>query len=346
MENISSKCKNCGSELWFNPKQGCLTCKYCESNYFLPKKRDDAVLVRQYDAGFHPNQLNQSLVAYKCEACQNVYFMSSEEKSKKCTNCGSSSSVLVEDSNYSADGIMPFKISKDEAAKCFEKFLKEKSSIPKELKKLAQSKKLMGVFIPVWNFSFNIYASYSANATELKKDYNGMFYGVSKPVMGDEMKRYPSLDESANKMEDEIFLELFDENDYIGIIPYTPEYTYGFRVDAVNKNIHDYAHGIVKNAERDYERKIKKQIISKYREVSDVQVDARADDIFFNFTYVPVYVNNFTYHGKTYKTYISGTTGKVIGKTPKSIGKRVGNVLKGIALLALIGALGYFFFLR
>ncbi|MBO5344457.1 MAG: hypothetical protein J6A51_00985 [Clostridia bacterium] len=165
MENISSKCKNCGSELWFNPKQGCLTCKYCESNYFLPKKRDDAVLVRQYDAGFHPNQLNQSLVAYKCEACQNVYFMSSEEKSKKCTNCGSSSSVLVEDSNYSADGIMPFKISKDEAAKCFEKFLKEKSSIPKELKKLAQSKKLMGVFIPVWNFSFNIYASYSANAT-------------------------------------------------------------------------------------------------------------------------------------------------------------------------------------
>ena len=43
MNTISSKCQNCGSELWYNPKENCLTCKYCETNYFLPKKSDDAV---------------------------------------------------------------------------------------------------------------------------------------------------------------------------------------------------------------------------------------------------------------------------------------------------------------
>lgn len=346
MEKIVSKCKNCGSELWFNPKQGCLTCKYCESNYFLPKKKDDAVLVRQYNAGFHPNQLNQSLMAYKCQTCHNVYYMSSEEKSKKCTNCGNSSSELVKDSSYSADGIIPFKLSKEEASKCFEKFLKEKAAVPKELKQLALNKKLMGVFIPVWNFSFNLSVNYSANATELKKDSYGMFYGVSKPVFGDEMKRYPSLDESANKQEDPIFLELFDQDDYINIIPYLPEYTYGFRVDAADKSIHDYAHEIIKKAKLEYEREIKKKIISKYKEVSDVQVDARADDVFFNFTYVPVYVNNFTYHGKTYKTYISGTTGKVVGKTPKSRAKKIANVVKGVLLIAVLAAIGYWFFGR
>ena len=88
MEKVTSKCKNCGSELWFNPQKGTLDCRYCQTNYFLPTKNDKAVLVRQYDAGFHPNQLNKTLFAYKCDTCKNIYYMSSEEKSKKCPNCG------------------------------------------------------------------------------------------------------------------------------------------------------------------------------------------------------------------------------------------------------------------
>ena len=93
-------------------------------------------------------------------------------------------------------------------------------------------------------------------------------------------------------------------------------------------------------------KSINKSILRQHKDVSDISIDTRVDDVFFNFAYVPVYVNTYTYRGKIYKTYISGTTGKVIGKTPKSVGKRIGNVLKGVALLALIGALGYFFFLR
>ncbi len=340
---MSSKCKNCGSELWYNPKQGCLTCKYCESNYFLPRKNDEAVLVRQYDAGFHPNQLNQTINAYKCNTCGNIYYMSSEEKSKKCTNCGNSSSTLVNDSGYCADGIIPFTLSKAEAAKAFSEYLSSKSGVPKDLKKLAQNQKLMGVFVPVWNFSFNVVADYSANATELKKDYQGNFYGVPKPVFGDELKRVASLDESATKNEDDDFLELFNEDDYAGIIPYIPEYTYGYRVDAINKDIHDYYYEITSKAEKDLESKIKRKLYSKYKEVTDVNVATRAKDIFFNFTYVPVYVNNFTYRGKTYKTYISGTTGKVVGKTPVSVGRIFGKIFKAVGLLAILGALAYLF---
>ena len=32
----------------------------------------------------------------------------------------------------------------------------------------------------------------------------------------------------------------FDENDYQELIPYFPEYTYGFRVDAIDRDIHDF----------------------------------------------------------------------------------------------------------
>lgn len=329
--------------MWYNPKQGCLTCRYCESNYFLPTKKDDAVLVRQYNAGFHPNQLNRAINAYKCDTCHNVYYMSSTEKSKKCLNCGNSSSTLIQDSGFCADGIIPFKITKQEAAKALKDYLASKSCVPKALRKLAANQKIMGVFVPVWNFSFNVVADYSANATELKKDTYGMYYGVDKPVFGDEMKRIPSLDESATKNQDDCFLELFDEDDYASIIPYMPEYTFGYRVDSINKDIHDYFYEVTKKAETELETKIKKKIYSKYKEVSNVNVNATAQDVFFNFTYVPVFINTFTYKGKTYKTYISGTTGKVAGNTPKSISSMFKKFLKFIGVAAIIAAIGYLF---
>lgn len=345
MENeiISTKCKNCGSELIFDPKSGSLRCKHCDTNYFLPRKKDDAFLVRQYSESFHPNQLCQFLKAYKCSACGNVYYMSSDEKSKKCMNCGNSSSTMVEDAGYSADGIIPFKITKEEATKKFKEYLRTQHSIPHDLKKLAANGKLMGVFVPVWNFSFNITASYSANASELKKDSDGAYYSISKPVFGDKIQRVKSYDETATTTQDDALLELFDEDDYADIIPFVPEYTYGYRVDSANKDIHEFYYDITKKAEDKMESKIKHEILSKYKEVSDIDVEARAEDVFFNFTYVPVYVNTYEYKGKIYKTYVSGTTGKVAGNPPKSLLKILKTFLKGVAVLGVIALIAWLF---
>lgn len=343
MEVMNSKCKNCGSELVFNPKNHCLSCRHCESNYFLPQKNDKAVLVRQYSAKFHPNNFCRFLKAYKCNACNGIYYISSEERSKKCPSCGGSSVSMVEDDGYSADGIIPFEITKEEASKTFQDYLKSKRKIPKELRRLAENQKLMGVFVPVWNFSFNVNANYSANVNELKKNFNGSYYSVTKPIFGDKYKRVKSLDESATTAQNDEFLELFDENDYLKIIPFVPEYTYGYRVDSVDKNIHDYYYNITSNAEKDMEKDIKKWLNSKYKEVYEIQTEAYADDVFFNFTYVPVYVNTFSYRGKIYKTYISGTTGKIIGKHPRSFASKVKSFFKTILLLGIAGAIAYYF---
>ena len=342
MNTISSKCPNCGSELWFNPKEGCLTCKHCETNHFLPRKSDDAVLVRQYSAGFHPNQLNQALDAYKCGGCGNRFYMSSEEKTKRCPNCGSNHCDKIEDNGYCADGILPFKITKEEAAKCFKKYLRAQHDIPHGLKKLAQSQKLMGVFIPVWNFTYSINATYSANTSDVKKDFNGSYYNVLKPVFGEKNKRVPSLDMCACSKEDSIFLDLFDESDYAELIPYFPEYTYGYRVDAIDRDIHEYYYAFTEQAEEDMKSELKRKILRKHKDVSDMNVDARVNDAFFNFAYVPVYVNSYTYRGKVYKTYISGTTGKVISKPPKSITSALKKIVKFLGVAAIVALICYY----
>ena len=133
-KKLNSKCQNCGSELVYNPKTNCLTCKHCETNYFLPQKNENAVLVRQYSPSFSPNQLNRALVAYKCNACGNTYYITSEEMSKKCPNCGSNSCSIVEDEGFCADGIVPFKITKEKAAEEFSNYLKKQKIILSDVK--------------------------------------------------------------------------------------------------------------------------------------------------------------------------------------------------------------------
>ena len=342
MDTISSRCKNCGSELWYNPKEGCLTCKYCETNYFLPKKSDDAVMVRQYSAAFHPNQLNQSLSAYKCGGCGNVYYMSSEEKTKRCPNCGNNHCEKVEDNGYCADAILPFKISKEQAAKEFSKYLKTQHDIPRGLKKHAQNQKLMGVFVPVWNFTYSVSSVYSANANDITKGFNGSYYNISKPVFGEKNKRVASYDMLACSKENNMLLELFNEDDYAGLVPYFPEYTYGYRVDAIDKDIHEHYYDFTERAKNEMISETKKYALKRHKDISDLTVDAEVNDVFFNFAYVPVYVNTYDYHGKTYKTYISGTTGKVIGKHPKTLGGFLKKLIKFLGVAAVVALICYY----
>ena len=333
---LNSKCQNCGSELIYNPKNNCLTCKYCESNVFLPKKNENAVLVRQYSSEFHPNQLNQALRAYKCNACATVYYMSSEEKSEKCPNCGGSGSTMVEDPGYCADGVIPFKITKEQAAAALIKYLKKTKGVDAQIKKDAKENKLTGVFVPVWNFQFNVDASYSASATVLKQYSDGTYYSVYKPVYGEKHKRIKSLDQSATSAQTEEFLELFTEEDYNQIIPYTPEYTYGFQVDTIDRSIHDYYYTVIEKAEVEMKDEIKKKVLGSYKEISNLSVDCRANDVFFNFTYIPIYVHTYKKKNKTYKTYISGTTGKVISHNPKTPAKIIGGFVKFLFIVGLI----------
>lgn len=342
-EEFSSVCKNCGSDLYFNPKSGCLTCKYCESNFYLPKKKKNAVIVRQYSAAFHPNMLNDNLNSYKCNSCGRTYFMTTEGRSSRCPACGNSSTTLVSEPGYCADGIIPFKLTKKEAATKLAEFIVNNKKLPRELVKLVKEGKLMAVYIPVWNFSFNMFGTYSATENILKKDSYNMFYSVPNPIFGDKTKRVQSLDQCATEGEDEQFLELFDESDYSQIIPYIPEYACGCRVEPVTKDIHNFYSTIIGDAEEEFEKEIKHDLLKRKNETTNISVATKARDVFFNFTYVPVYVNAFKYRKKVYKLFVSGTTGKVIGKTPVSVWSRFRNFLKVLGVGAILAGILYLF---
>ena len=336
MEEFSSVCPNCGSDLFFNPKTGSLTCKYCESNFYLPTSKKNSFIVRQYSTGFHPSVLNKTLNSYRCKSCSRNYFMTTEGRTSRCPHCGNSDIELTEEPGFCADGVIPFSVSKEEAANEMKEYLKNNNKIPKELRKMAENQKLMAVLIPVWNFSFNLYANYSANESLLRKDRYDMYYAIDNPIFGNKEKRISSVDECATDGEDKSFLSLFDEKDYAKIVPYCPEYSFGARVEPITKDIHTFYDDIIDGEVKKFKKDLTKELLARKNNTHDINISCKADDVFFNFTYVPVYVNVFKSRKKIYKIFISGTTGKVVGKTPVSAWYRIKKFLSIVGIGALL----------
>ena len=77
-------------------------------------------------------------------------------------------------------------------------------------------------------------------------------------------------------------------------------------------------------------------MLERKNSTHEINVECKADDVFFNFTYVPVYVNVFKHKKKLYKIYVSGTTGKVAGKTPVSSWYRFKKFLSILGIGALL----------
>ena len=163
-----------------------------------------------------------------------------------------------------------------------------------------------------------------------------MYYTASNPIFGEKEKRIKSLDECATEGEDEIFLDLFDEDDYANIVPYYPEYSFGSRVDPITKDIHVFYDDIIEKAKNDYVRQIRKELLNRKHDTYNIEVSCNPGDVFFNFTYVPVYVNVFKYKKKVYKLYVSGTSGKIKGKTPTSTWYKVRRFLRIVGIGALL----------
>ena len=107
-------------------------------------------------------------------------------------------------------------------------------------------------------------AATKQNTEGLRKNENGYYYSVAIPVYAEKRVSIKSSDQSATSIEYDEFLELFDEKDYDKIIPYTPEYTYGFQVDDINRNIHEFHDNVVNSQQLNLKKQISNYVLNKY----------------------------------------------------------------------------------
>lgn len=333
-----SRCHNCTGELVFKPQTGMLVCQRCNSTFAVNEDIKRPV-IRQYTPTYVPEVNKDLKTDYICTACGAKIVTGKEGEVKRCSSCGNTALKKEESPTYIPDGIIPFSISKQQAGEIFRKWVGSRKFAPSDLKQMARLDKLSGLYTPVWNFSFVSSLRYSCTGIKKRIDSNGDEEIREIDVRKNKDTKHADVLLSASSKISNVFIEGMGDYDFSKTRPYSTDYLLGFVGLETDKDIHASYNDVTEEISRKNLSKTKKNLDDEYDEVQGLMCQTRFRDVTFNYLYVPVFANHYTYKGKQYHCYINGQTGKASGNAPKSIAKIGGLILLGLGILAGIGLL-------
>lgn len=330
---IDNQCKNCGGELSFDPASQELKCNQCLSIVDIPEQ--DAISQKKPFNELSSITTSKTKYAqYSCQSCGRKHIANLSQTVNNCPSCGSGDISRTVNVDYIPDGIIPFKLNQEMAIKSFKEWLNKRKFAPNNLKKLAKQNDIKGIYIPMYNFDFETFTTYSGVGIREHRHDDGRVHTTKHKFNGNRQDTFYNISESANSIIPTYFLKDISNYDFSKIYVYRTEFLYGFFANNVNINLQQS----FCNAKIAVENEIKSSIKHRenYDRIESLVCNTTYNKMLYNFLYVPVWTFNYSYNNKNYNCYINGVTGKVSGKAPKSFAKIFFTVLGIIA--AVVGA--------
>ena len=336
-DEIKNRCKNCAGELKYDPISGELKCTHCNTIVDIPEQQA-LIQKRAFSSTSQTSEAMANTVQYKCLNCGGRHNVTNGEEIGRCPNCGSSDLEQKSLVTYQPDGIVPFKLDKEKAMESFREWLKKRKFAPNNLKRLAKSQKMTGMYIPVYSYDFDYTAQYSGTGVNTKRvgdqeiKTKHRFNETENGTMTDFLSSANTTFEG-EKLRDMGNFGL--EQLYV----YRTEFLYGWSGMDCTENIQNNYNKTRVEVSADISKRIEQRMSRKYDRVENFSCNTSLRNIKFSYLYLPVWVNHYKYNKKDYYCYINGCTGKVTGKSPKSFWKIFFTVL---AIVAAVGAYIYF----
>ena len=338
--NKLSKCVNCGGGLVYSPTRASVVCEHCDSVYAIPATKKNIKLLRQYTVDYMPEIDINSQNMFVCNTCGSTYAVSDHKVSTRCPNCGDTNISKSGAKTSFPDGIVPFEIDKAQAVTIFEKWLKKRKFAPNDLLALARNGKMVKVYVPVFNINATSVCAYNGMVKKVHTDNDtGTIFSTVHTVQDAVAQEVSNVPLCANRVVNKEFINKIVKVNQEKIVPYSSEYLLDYYGIETNHNIHDLLDEYTKVIEKEREQKIRAKLKDKYDEIVHLTCSTQLKNVSFNYVYVPVFMNHFKYKDKKYHCYISGTSGKVAGTSPKSAGKilaLIGGIFLAIGIAALL----------
>ncbi len=291
--------------------------------------------------------LGEEMLSMTCDHCGATVFYSVKEKSLTCPYCDSN--YVVETSaqeQVQPEGIIPFAITREQAAERFRAWLGNGFFRPGDLKERAKPERMRGVYLPYWAFTCDTESTWSASAGytykekehRVVKDPDGSEHleevEVEKvrwePVSGTLRARYRDVLVPASKGLDSKLLSLIEPFRLEDLQPYQPEILAGWEAEnyAVDQ---DEAWPKAKR-KVDWRIKLDVEEMVPGDKHKDIAVSSVYNDVSARLLLLPLWISAYKYRGKVYRFMINGQTGEVQGEAPTSKAKLV-------AVIALVAAI-------
>lgn len=313
-------CKNCAGQLVFDPGTQRMLCAHCGADFSTIEVgvSDSDPIVNNRPESF--NEINgidskefMDCYVYTCSSCGGEIIINGSEASTKCIYCGNSSVVFSRISRHKRPhGIIPFKISQDDAVELISERFKKGIFVPKDLKNF-KANNVRGIYIPYWiiNCRDYGYVTVKGQVKQGKHTYT-KYYGRAGKML---LKNIPLdasqllSDESSSRLEPYDFTQIreFNEDFLLGFYSNISDVNYAdLRYAAMNRSREYFEQAVLQN--------IPKKASSK--KIYDSHHAVTIDYEGMTYAMLPAWFVTYEYKGKHNTIIVNGQTGKIVCGIP------------------------------
>lgn len=340
-------CENCGGTIKFDIKRQKFVCQACkaEKEMEVEQKEVQEYSFEEYKNREKENTIIEGIATAVCSSCGGEVLFEMATTATLCPMCGSSQvSEARQTGGIPPEGVIPFKIDKQDAQEKFRKWVKSRWFAPNNLKKSYGEGKLVGLYIPFWTYDAQVYASYTGQGG---KDYqvegeDGKTTTETEwtPVVGAVSQFFDDIQICASKKsEAEIIQGISPYNTSQNTVPFSLEYLSGFNAEHYSIKADEgftKAKQIMREA---MQNKAEGSILSKgYNRTRSVSIHMTCSDVKYKHVLLPVWSAVFAYRGKQYRYLINGETGAVSGERPYSAIKIITAIIIALLVTFLVFA--------
>lgn len=311
----NTKCKNCGTDLFFDPATQALKCSSCSSIFEFEKSSD--VAKHQWETRNEQGNYNEWVEEskfVKCQSCGAEIVLARLDITHNCPYCGSTY-VLEVDSlpGYRPDGVIPFMFNEEDASSRFLVGVKKRFFVPRSFKIKTPTTSIHGIYVPAFTFDGKSSTKYYGVLVKEKhkKNSKGESYVEREHfnISGNEdMIHTNYIEESSSHITDKQLSQLLPY-DISGCLSFDKNFLRGYSVEHYDSAI-EVAY---QNSHNKMEANIKRQILSKYdyTYVESFNMSSNYYDEFFAYRLIPLYIFEFMYKKKRYTVLMNGQSGKI-----------------------------------
>ena len=307
------ECPNCGGNLKFDISSQQMACSYCDTHldpYFV-KKETDAVEEQFFEA-----------TVFTCPQCGGELYSMDNEATSFCSFCGASTILMSRISKEKRpDFIVPFKKTKEDCKRAYEKKMRKAFFVPRELRDPKYIDGFRGIYMPYWTYQLiqrgSVHVDGEVNTR--KGDY---IYTDHYHLCGDMDTYYLGDSYDASTSFYDNISEALAPYDAKELVHFTPAFLSGFYADTADVGPEVYLEDAVEQAEKRSFQRIKTENAFKDYEIKKRKEYTPPDKGFktrlrkADHTMYPVWF--LSYRNKEQVAYatVNGQTGKVVVDMP------------------------------
>ncbi len=350
-ENIENAmhlpCPSCGNQLKYNADKKQISCSHCGYGEEVNTANDKVVETSLHNdlkgvKNFSPEEVNKKV--FDCQNCGAKFMVESDKMNITCGFCGSDNVNLdaLKHQYIQPVGIIPFYISKEEANRKFERWIKQGTFHPNKLRRLSRVEGLHGLYIPFWTYDAKTESTWEGQAGYFTQGHAGRMPGgrgrmgrIGKVAMGRSMRvgnqqvpqiRWQRKSGRLSHFFDDVLVVASGEIEQKEvnkmpfrldeIVNYDPKLIMGWESEIYQIEL-DVGYSI---AERLMEHRLRNMCSAQLGGDTqrNLHVSSNKTAQTYKHIVLPFWICSYTYQNKIYRFLINGQTGRVYGQKPTS----------------------------